>query len=94
MAKLTCPEDENNNGCGSNDTWATYICTGGSNDAKGGGHTKPVEWIEEAIGPEPDGVPNRRPCPGCQANTAAAYATCAPCGYSWTWDDQGNPVPA
>jgi len=89
MAKLICPQEA----CGSNDSWATYICAKGGSTDTPGSHTRPLEWSEEAIGPKPDGVPNNRPCPGCSNTTRPSYASCASCGYSWTWNSEGEPIP-
>jgi len=73
-ARLTCPS------CGSTNTWATYQH---SPCGVNGGCTT---WIEQAVGPSPDGRPYPLPCPspGCEAShVPTVHVECRSCGLVW-----------
>ena len=93
MTRLQCPY------CHSFDTWTTYIHRCHSDgaaealkqDALAETDGPPpanmpfmTEWTIPAEGPEVDGTPHDRQCPGCNVDgVPASYVACETCGYQW-----------
>jgi len=74
MPRIRCHSDT----CESEDTYATYEC-----DPCGPSGSNKTVWEEPAEGPDPDGSPYNRPCPGCSTDTAAKSVRCGFCEYEW-----------